>query len=154
MPTTPLNFPELSFLVVDDESVIADIIASILQNLNAKKVLKCVSPMIALNLLADSNVKIDCVISDHGMQPITGLELLQRIRDGRNPGMVRDTRFVMLTGHGETEVVKAAALLDVDGYAIKPISQKGLVQTLSRAFARKRILKSGSDYEAVQLPAI
>ena len=154
MTTTPLNFRDLSFLVVDDESVIADIIASILQNLNAKKVLKCVSPMIALNLLADSNVKIDCIISDHGMEPITGLELLQRIRDGRNPGMVRDTRFVMLTGHGETEVVKAAALLDVDGYVIKPISQKGLVQTLSRAFARKRILKSGSDYEAVQLPTL
>ena len=152
MVVTPLNFSELSFLVVDDESVIVDIIASILQTLSARKVLKCVSAMTALNILSDSNVKIDCVISDHGMEPITGLELLQRIRDGRNPGMVRDTRFVMLTGHGEVEVVQTAAKLDVDGYAIKPISQKGLVQTLNRAFARKRILKSGSEYGAVVLP--
>lgn len=152
MPPSSLSFRDLTFVVVDDESVIVDIIASTLQKLNAKAVHKCKSGEEALNILSDSNTKIDCVISDHGMEPMTGLELLQRVRDGRNPGMVRDTRFVMLTGHGEVEVVKTAALLDVDGYAIKPISQKGLVQTLERAFARKRILRSGSDYGAVQLP--
>ena len=66
--------------------------------------------------------------------------------------MVRDTRFVMLTGHGEAEVVRTAAALDVDGYAVKPISQRGLAQTLTRAFNRKRIMKAGSEYASVALP--
>jgi DNA-binding NarL/FixJ family response regulator len=81
-----------------------------------------------------------------------GLELLQGIREGRNPGLVRDTRFIMLTSHSEKEVVQTALALDVDGYVIKPISPGGLVQTIERAFARKRILKAGSDYAAVELP--
>ncbi len=154
MTISPINFKELTFLVVDDESLIVDIITSILQNLESKKVHKADSGMTALNFLSDSNIKIDCIISDHGMEPMSGLELLQHIREGRNTGMVRDTRFVMLTGHGEAEVVKTAAALDVDGYAIKPVSQRGLMQTLIRAFGRKRIIKGASEYAKVELPSL
>ena len=153
MTLSPLNFRELTFLVVDDESLILDIVASMLQNLESKKVHKATSGTIALNFLSDSNVSIDCVISDHGMEPMAGLELLQHIREGRNASMVRDTRFVMLTGHGEAEVVRTAAALDVDGYAVKPVSQRSMIQTLTRAFNRKRILKAGSDYATVVIPA-
>ena len=152
MTLSPLNFRQLTFLVVDDESLILDIVASMLQNLESKKVHKATSGMAALNFLSDSNIDIDCVISDHGIEPMTGLELLQHIREGRNAGMVRDTRFVMLTGHGEAEVVRTAAALDVDGYAVKPVSQHSMMQTLVRAFSRKRILKAGSDYASVVLP--
>ena len=89
MTLSPLNFRELTFLVVDDESLILDIVTSMLQNLESKKVHKATSGMDALNYLSDSNIDIDCVISDHGMEPMTGLELLQHIREGRNAGMVK-----------------------------------------------------------------
>ncbi len=146
-----MDLSDLSFLVVDDESLILDIIASILKNVNAKNVYKSDSAKYALDILSDTNRKIDCIISDHGIEPVTGLELLQGIREGRNPDLVRDTRFIMLTSHSEKEVVQTALALDVDGYVIKPISPGGLVQTIERAFARKRILKAGSDYAAVEL---
>lgn len=147
-----LDFTQLSFVVVDDEPAIVKLIAALLKNVGAKKIHQANSAVSTLNILTDHNEKVDCVISDHGMEPLTGLELLQKIRVGTNPGISRNLRFLMLTGHGDKEVVSAALTLDVDGYMIKPISQGGLISSVERAFARKRILKAGSDYAAIPLP--
>lgn len=149
MPVPNLDFSAHSFVVVDDESAILDLMAALLTNAGAKKVYKCKSAQEAQNVLMDSNVKVDCVISDHGMEPVTGLEFLQKIRVGTNLGVSRNIRFLMLTGHGEEEVVKSALALDVDGYVIKPVSQAGLTTSIEKAFARKRMLKSPADYAAV-----
>jgi len=152
MAVPKLDFTQLSFVVVDDEPPVVKLIAALLKNVGAKKIHQAHSAASTLSILTDHNEKIDCVISDHSMEPLTGLELLQKIRVGTNPGISRNLRFLMLTGHGDKEVVTAALTLDVDGYMIKPVSQGGLISSVERAFARKRILKAGSDYEAIQLP--
>lgn len=152
MVVPKLDFTQLSFIVVDDEPPIVKLIAALLNNAGAKKIYQANSAATTLSILTDYNEKIDCVISDHGMEPLTGLELLQKIRVGTNPGISRNLRFLMLTGHGDKEVVTTALALDVDGYMIKPVSQGGLVSSVERAFARKRILKAGSDYATIPLP--
>ncbi|MEQ8734381.1 MAG: response regulator [Rhodospirillaceae bacterium] len=152
MAIPKLDLSELTFVVVDDEVSIINLISALLVSSGAKKVHKCKSAIEAQQIISDHNVKIDCIISDYGMEPVSGLELLQKIRVGTSPGVSRNIRFVMLTGHGEAEVVKTAMILDVDGYVIKPISQKGLISALERAFARKRVLKAGSGYADVILP--
>ncbi len=152
MALPKLDLSELTFVVVDDVISILNLISTLLVSAGAKKVHKCTSVLEAQRIIADPNVKIDCIVSDYGMEPVSGLELLQKIRVGTSPGVSRNIRFVMLTGHGEAEVVKTAMLLDVDGYVIKPISQKGLVSALEKAFARKRVLKAGSGYAGVILP--
>lgn len=154
MAVPNLDLRPLSFIVVDDEVAILNLIAAMLVNAGVKKVHKCKSAQEAQNILTDPNVSIECVVSDHGMQPVTGLELLQKIRAGNNLGVSRNLRFVMLTGHGDEEVVRTALALDVDAYIMKPVSQGGLISSIERAFARKRMLKSGPDYGAVVLPAL
>lgn len=149
-----LDLKPLNFVIVDDEIAILNLIGAMLVNAGVKKVHKCKSAQEAQNILTDGNVSVDCVMSDHGMQPVTGLELLQKIRAGNNLGISRNLRFVMLTGHGDEEVVKTALALDVDAYVMKPISQGGLISAVERAFARKRMLKTGPDYEAIALPSL
>ncbi len=141
------DFSDKTFIVVDDEKPIVDLVSGLLTALGAKKVHKTKSPEMVLNILVDHNEKIDCVVSDHGMEPITGLELLKKIRVGRNPAMNRNVRFLMLTAHGDADVVKRAMALDVDAYVIKPVSMSSLETSLHRAFARKRILQAGSYYD-------
>lgn len=154
MAVPKLDLRSLSFVIVDDEIAILNLIGGLLVNAGAKKVHKCKSAQEAQNILTDPSVSIDCIISDHGMQPVTGLELLQKIRAGNNLGVSRNLRFVMLTGHGDEEVVRTALALDVDAYVMKPVSQGGLIAAIERAFARKRMLKTGPDYEAVALPSL
>jgi len=149
---SPIDYSALTFLVVDDESVIVELVHGLLQSLGAKKVHKAVSAMTGLNMLMDSNEKIDCIVSDHNMQPLTGLEFLKKIRVGRNPAMNRNVRFVMLTAHGDVEVVKSALALDVDSYVIKPVTRGNLDKAIIRAVTRKRILSAGSAYDAIPLP--
>lgn len=152
MVVPKLDFTQVAFVVVDDEPAVVKLISALLKNVGAKKVHEANSATSTLDILTDNNEKIDCVISDHGMEPLTGLELLQKIRIGTNPAISRNLRFLMLTGHGDKEVVTTALALDVDGYMIKPVSLGGLVSSVERAFARKRILKAGSDYATVALP--
>ncbi len=144
-----LDFSAHTFVIVDDESAILNLIAALVTSAGAKKVHKCKSAQEAQNVLTDPNVKVDCIISDHQMEPVTGLELLQKIRVGTNLGVSRNLRFLMLTGFGEEEVVKSALALDVDGYIIKPVSQGALIASIEKAFVRKRMLKGASDYAAV-----
>lgn len=147
-----LDLSELTFVVVDDEISIINLISALLVSAGAKKVHKCKSEIEAQRIISDPNVKVDCIVSDYGMAPVSGLEFLQKIRVGTSPGVSRNIRFVMLTGHGEAEIVKTAMLLDVDGYVIKPVSKSGLISSLEKAFARKRVLKAGSSYASVILP--
>lgn len=153
MVVPKLDFTQVSFVVVDDEPAVVKLITALLKNVGAKKIHQAHSAVSTLNILADHNEKVNCVISDHSMEPLTGLELLQKIRVGTNPGISRNLRFLMLTGHGDKEVVTTALTLDVDGYMIKPVSQGNLISSVERAFARKRILKAGSDYAAIELPS-
>ncbi len=96
---------------------------------------------------------VDCIISDFNMSPVSGLQFLGAIRTGLYAEVPRDQRFILLTGHGERDVVLAAQALDVSGYIVKPVSLKTLVQALQRAFSRPLPLKPVNAYKAVpQVP--
>jgi tetratricopeptide (TPR) repeat protein len=57
------------------------------------------------------------------MPEMTGLQLLNRIRDDR---MLRDMPVVMVTAEAREEVVAEAAESEIDAYLIKPITVKSL----------------------------
>jgi DNA-binding NarL/FixJ family response regulator len=76
--------------------------------------------------------------------------VLSRIRTGAQAGIPRDQRFILLTGHGEAEVVRTAMALDVTGYMVKPVSLKNLVQSVERALAKTIAIKPVAAYQAVK----
>lgn len=105
----------------------------------------------AASAIAAREKNLDCIISDFNMTPVNGLQFLSAVRTGSLASIPRDQQFILLTGHGEIEVVRAARTLDVSGYVVKPVALKTLAQALQRAFSRPVPLKTANEYEAIKL---
>lgn len=147
----PTDFATKRFLVVDDMPEMTETVIRMLKHHGASEFFRSANVEEALAIAARQ--KLDCIISDFNMTPLTGLQFLSRIRTGAQPGIPRDQRFILLTGHGEAEIVRTAMALDVNGYIVKPVSLKMLVQVVERAFSRTAPLKAASAYASVKLAA-
>jgi two-component system chemotaxis response regulator CheY len=143
------DYSALRFLVADDKAFIRTIVRGMLLRLNVKDVVQAPNGQQGLNLLQKYGKRIDCVISDWNMHPIGGLELLRSIRCGEVQGFPATACFIMLTGHGADNVVKAARALDVNAYIIKPVSFEKLQRTIGSAMEREIKPKSPAQYHAV-----
>lgn len=146
------DFSRYRFLVVDDSAQVRQIVAAMLKRCHAKDILQAGSGSEALGLLANNLYEIDCVLCDWNMEPVDGLSLLAAVRTGGISKVPRDARVVMLTGHSEFEVVRAAIALDATAFIVKPVSMETLVKTLSAALARKIDLKPEAHY--LSLPPV
>jgi two-component system chemotaxis response regulator CheY len=72
------------------------------------------------------------VISDWNMQPMTGLELLQEVRqDNRLKAMP----FIMITAESKTENVVAAKQAGVSNYIVKPFNAETLRDKIEKVLA-------------------
>jgi two-component system chemotaxis response regulator CheY len=75
--------------------------------------------------------RFDLIISDYQLGGADGLELLKSVRD--NPA-TRDTRFIMLTGSDDRELVREAMALGADEYITKPFEPRSLRAVIERMF--------------------
>ena len=138
------------FLVVDDQSYMIDVICEMLRHYGAADPVKAVSAGAAL---AQCTLRdpFDCIVCDFNMNPTNGLQVLQSIRAGKAPTVPRDQRFVLLTGHGDLDVVKAAKLLDVSAYVVKPVAVDTFIKSVSRALTAEVALRPPAHYESLHL---
>jgi len=147
------NYANRRFLLVDDEFFMLGLIERVLKDCKAGGVIRAQNGGAAIDIIDRDRTHVDCIIADLNMAPVNGLELLKAVRTGAYPKVPRDQRFIMLTGHGESDAVQTAIKLDVDGYILKPISIDKLTSTIERVFNRSHTLKSVAHYEAIPLPA-
>jgi len=152
-PLVVTSFDRLHFLAIDDDRAILELVDAFLHLASVGGVIKSTSCLAALNILADQQKKIDCIICDHSMPNMTGLELLKQIRAGHHTHVRRDMPFIMLTSHGQEAVVRAAIGLDVNGYIVKPVSKDALVKTIHRTFGRPITLKPAAEYGGMAVPS-
>ncbi len=141
------------FLVVDDHPHMIDVVCEILRHFGASDLVKAVSAEEALAKCSKRD-PFDCVVCDFNMKPINGLQVLQSIRMGTQPHVARDQPFILLTGHGEIDVVKAAVALDVSAYVVKPVAVDIFLTALNRALAPKVALHAAAHYQTVPLAAV
>jgi DNA-binding NarL/FixJ family response regulator len=151
-PLIVTAFDRLRFLVIDDDRAILQVVEAFLKAFTVGGVIPAISGFTALNLLADTSKKVDCVICDHSMPTMTGLSLLREIRGGKHANIPRNMPFIMLTSSAQEAVVRAAIALDVHGYVRKPVTKDVLVKAIHRAFSRQLALKPPEEYLALQLP--
>ncbi len=147
------NYASKSFLLVEDEPFMREVIESILRQRQAEQVFRAHDGAAALELLAEKALGVHCIISDLNMKPMNGLQLLQAIRSGQNRRVRRDQPFIMLTGSAQSEAVTTAISLDVHGYVLKPVSPDKLVAAIDAASKRKIEIKSPGHYGGIVLPA-
>jgi CheY-like chemotaxis protein len=138
------------FLVIDDHPYMIDVICEMLRHYGAADPMKAVAAAAGLAQCTRRD-PFDCVVCDFNMKPVNGIQALQSIRAGKLPAVARDQPFVLLTGHGDLEVVKAAKLLDVSAYVVKPVAVDTFVKSVGRALTAKVPLRPPAHYERAPL---
>ena len=108
---------KLEIMVVDDQKAMRSLIHSSLVEMGCRNIRECPDGQEALMELHIRPAHL--VISDMTMPNMDGLGLLSAIRD--NP-QLRNTAFILLTSHGEVDLVKQAIALGVNNYVRKPFS--------------------------------
>ncbi len=130
-----------AILVADDQAFIRSLLVSMLRDLGYRP-LEAADGYSAMQQLA---LRPQAIILDHRMAGFTGLEILQAIRCGHTE-LMRGLPVLMLTGHADEDIVRAAGELDVSALLTKPVSKVQMRQRLETAMKRPVRLKPAAVY--------
>jgi two-component system, chemotaxis family, chemotaxis protein CheY len=117
---------QMSVLVVEDNTTMRRIVRNLLQQLGFPNVHEAVDGTDALNKL--KTTKVDFIISDWNMAPMTGLDLLKAVRG--DPAL-KAIPFIMVTAESKPDNIIAAKQAGVSNYIIKPFSADTLKQKMA-----------------------
>jgi two-component system, chemotaxis family, chemotaxis protein CheY len=120
-----------SVLIVEGQRAIFQLIQELLIDLGLRDIQHASDGMSALRKLGERPRGL--VLSDLGVEPMNGLELLKSMRSAEH---LKTIPFVLLTGDAQPEKVAEAKRLGVDGYILKPFSATTLRSTLAKALIR------------------
>ena len=118
----------MPILIVDDYKTMIRIIRNLLKQLGFEDVDEAADGTEALNKMRGR--KYGLVISDWNMEPMTGFELLQRVRQDPSLGHIP---FIMVTAESKTDNVIAARKAGVSNYIVKPFSRDTLRAKIDQA---------------------
>ena len=150
-PQSPheVDFSKITFLIADEKALFRDMTHSALTKAGAKDVKHAAGIERGLEVLARFGQQIGCVTCDWDMAPIGGLELLRMIRSRALPKTPPRTALVIITPTADAAAVKAAMALDVNGFAVAPLSIDKLIKKISNALGHEWVLKEPAQYAAV-----
>ena len=107
----------MPILVVDDYKTMIRIIRNLLKQIGFENVDEAADGQEAYAKMQEN--KYGLVISDWNMEPMTGYELLQKVRGDES---MKGTPFIMVTAESKTENVVAAKKAGVNNYIVKPFN--------------------------------
>lgn len=112
----------MNILIVDDYTTMLRIIKNLLKQLGFNNVDEATDGTAAYDKLRTKPYGL--VISDWNMEPMTGLELLKKIRASSEA--FKGVPFIMITAESKTENVVAAKQAGVNNYIVKPFNAETL----------------------------
>jgi len=121
----------MNILVVDDEAQQIESMRMVLRS-SGYKVLAALNAEEALEYFIDDHQRIDLVLTDYVMPGMDGLGLLRQIRANNISLPV-----IMMTAHGEKDLVIKALNNRCDGFIEKPFTSDELIHEIKRAIAYK-----------------
>ena len=119
-------------LVVDDYNTMIRIISNLLKQLGYQNIDNATDGATALAKLRAGRYGL--VISDWNMEPMTGFDLLQVVRNDPN---LAETPFIMVTAESKTENVIAAKKAGVSNYIVKPFNAQTLKSKIDAVFLNR-----------------
>jgi two-component system, chemotaxis family, chemotaxis protein CheY len=120
----------LKILVVDDFPIMVKIMRKLLKQIGYDDVDEAANGQDAFAKVSAKTY--DLIVSDWNMEPMTGFELLQKVR--ALPAIAR-TPFILVTAESKAENLVAAKNAGVTGYLIKPFNEKSLKEKIDLALA-------------------
>jgi two-component system chemotaxis response regulator CheY len=112
-------------LVVDDYKTMIRIIQNLLRQIGFQNVDEAGDGAEAYQKMRTNRYGL--VISDWNMEPITGYELLVKVRSDEQ---LKRTPFILVTAESKTENVMAAKKAGVNNYIVKPFNAATLKQKI------------------------
>jgi DNA-binding NtrC family response regulator len=130
-------------LIIDDDAALLEALPDTIRSrMPMLEVEVSDSPRFALTRIAD--VDYDAIISDIRMPGMDGLVLLQKIKAIRP-----DTPTLLITGHGEHNLVVKALRGGAYDFIEKPIDRDYLVASLQRALQVRQLRRQVLEQKAV-----
>jgi two-component system chemotaxis response regulator CheY len=127
---------DLNVLIVDDHKTMLKIIRNILAQVGIKKVDEAMDGEQALTKMKVK--KYDLIISDWNMQPMSGLQLIERVRSEPEFNHQKSP-FIMVTAESKPENVMEARKAGVDNYIVKPFSADIIMSKIKATLTKKSI---------------
>jgi len=125
--------PAMPILVVDDYQTMVKILRNLLKQIGFENVDSAANGAEALELIKQKPYGL--VISDWNMEPMTGFELLKKVREG---GTNAEVPFIMVTAESKTDNIVAARKAGVSNYLVKPFNQQSLKAKIEQVFAQQQ----------------
>ena len=122
----------MPILVVDDYQTMVRIIRNLLKQIGYENVDESYNGVEALEKIGKKRYGL--IISDWNMQPMTGLDLLVKLRQGAD---MADIPFIMVTAESKTDNVIAARKAGVSSYIVKPFNAATLKSKIDAVFAAR-----------------
>lgn len=138
------DLSRLHVLVVDDSGFMIDMVRALLEAMGVTKVTSRVSAANLVQQLPELNP--DIIITDHIMEPVSGLELIRRIRY-ESVGRFRFVPVILLTGYADHQVVVRARFeAGADAVLVKPVSAQRLFSCLIAVYESDRRFVETKSY--------
>ncbi|MCX7312206.1 MAG: response regulator [Hyphomicrobiales bacterium] len=119
----------MPILVVDDYGTMIRIIRNLLRQIGFSDVDDAPDGSVALSKMHIKRYGL--IISDWNMEPMTGYELLKKVRSDPS---ISTTPFIMVTAESKTENVAAAKQAGVNNYIVKPFNADTLKTKIDAVF--------------------
>jgi len=111
----------MSILLVDDYNTMRRIVRNLLKQLGFDNTDEAADGNEAFKKLQERNFNL--IISDWNMEPMTGFELLKKVRADEK---LKNLPFIMVTAESKPENVIAAKQAGVSNYIVKPFNAETL----------------------------
>lgn len=118
----PVDF-NMPILVVDDFKTMRRIVGGLLTQLGFKNIDEAEDGTSALVKITTNQYKF--IISDWNMEPMSGFELLQKIRASEH-AHIKSLPFIMVTAESKPENIIKAKQAGVNNYIVKPFNAETL----------------------------
>ncbi len=121
----------IKVLVADDFATMRKIVRNILKQIGFDDIVEAEDGTTALQILKTENIGL--VVTDWNMPNMSGLELLQHIR--QNPATAK-VPVLMVTAEGLKENVLEAVKAGVNNYVVKPFTAEVLQEKIEAIFRK------------------
>ena len=120
---------KMNILVVDDYNTMRRIIKQLLGQIGFSNIDEAADGTEAYTKIQEKEYGL--IISDWNMEPMSGYELLQKVRANEK---TKKLPFILVTAESKTENVRAAAQAGVNNYIVKPFNADTLKTKLQAVF--------------------
>lgn len=127
-------FNNIKVLVIDDQATMRKIVRRLLLQIGEFDVIEASNGLQAMEILRDAGNedKPDVIISDLHMEGMDGIELCNKIRLSKTPG-IKEIPVLMLTGESDDFILKVSQQVGAFKILSKPIGAPELKDHLSAA---------------------